>query len=202
MSKRAACRGVPQRPDDGTLIAGVDEAGRGALIGPVVAAAVILLPARGLAGLADSKRLTPLRRQQLADRIRERALSWGLGRASAGEVDRLNVLQASLLAMRRAIAQLRFAPGQIWVDGQHCPVPGTTCRAIIGGDALVAEISAASILAKVARDADMLELHRRFPGYDLERHKGYPTTAHRRALATLGPCPEHRRSFAPVRALV
>ena len=189
-------------PVAGALIAGVDEAGRGALIGPVVAAAVILPAHIELAGLDDSKRLSAPQRQQLAERIRADALSWGIGRASAHEVDRLNVLQASLLAMRRALAQLALTPAQILVDGLHCPAPGAAYRAVVGGDALIAEISAASILAKVTRDADMLALHQRFPGYGLAQHKGYPTAAHRRALATLGPCPEHRRSFAPVRALV
>lgn len=189
-------------PAGGALSAGVDEAGRGALVGSVVAAAVILPADIKLAGLGDSKCLSPTRRSQLDERIRATALSWGLGRASAAEIDQLNVLQASLLAMRRALAQLIPTPERIMVDGLHCPASGAEYQAVVGGDALIAEISAASILAKVARDADMLALHQRFPGYGFAQHKGYPTVAHRRALAELGPCPEHRRSFAPVRALV
>ncbi|HOW61386.1 MAG TPA: ribonuclease HII [Candidatus Contendobacter sp.] len=185
---------------DAPLIAGVDEVGRGPLAGPVVAAAVILDPARPIAGLADSKTLSPLRREQLATEIRAKALAWALGRAEVAEIDRLNILQASLLAMQRAIAALSIVPEQALVDGNRCPPLACPCRAIVKGDATVPAISAASILAKVARDAEMGELHERYPRYGFAQHKGYPTAAHRDALRRFGPCPEHRRSFAPVAA--
>ena len=185
---------------DAPLIAGVDEVGRGPLAGPVVAAAVILDPARPIAGLADSKTLSPLRREQLAMEIRAKALAWALGRAEVAEIDRLNILQASLLAMQRAIAALSIVPDQALVDGNRCPPLACPCRAIVKGDATVPAISAASILAKVARDAEMGELHERYPRYGFAQHKGYPTAAHRDALRRFGPCPEHRRSFAPVAA--
>ena len=184
-------------------IAGVDEAGRGPLAGAVVAAAVILEPSRAIAGLADSKTLTALRRERLAQLIRNQALAWALGRAEVEEIDRLNILQASLLAMRRAIHALPIAPELVLVDGKHLP-SGLTCAAsaIIKGDALVPAISAASILAKTARDAELLELDRLYPEYGFAQHKGYPTAAHRQALHIYGPCPVHRRSFAPVAALL
>jgi len=185
---------------DAPLIAGVDEVGRGPLAGPVVAAAVILDPARPIAGLADSKTLSPIRREQLATEIRAKALAWALGRAEVAEIDRLNILQASLLAMQRAIAALSIVPEQALVDGNRCPPLACPCRAIVKGDATVPAISAASILAKVARDAEMGELHERYPRYGFAQHKGYPTAAHRDALRRFGPCPEHRRSFAPVAA--
>ena len=185
---------------DAPLIAGVDEVGRGPLAGPVVAAAVILDPARPIAGLADSKTLSPLRREQLATEIRAKALAWALGRAEVAEIDRLNILQASLLAMQRAIAALSIVPEQALVDGNRCPLLACPCRAIVKGDATVPAISAASILAKVARDAEMGELHERYPRYGFAQHKGYPTAAHRDALRRFGPCPEHRHSFAPVAA--
>ena len=185
---------------DAPLIAGVDEVGRGPLAGPVVAAAVILDPARPIAGLADSKTLSPLRREQLATEIRAKALAWALGRAEVAEIDRLNILQASLLAMQRAIAALSIVPEQALVDGNRCPLLACPCRAIVKGDATVPAISAASILAKVARDAELRELHERYPRYGFAQHKGYPTAAHRDALRRFGPCPEHRRSFAPVAA--
>lgn len=185
---------------DAPLIAGVDEVGRGPLAGPVVAAAVILDPARPIAGLADSKTLSPLRREQLATEIRAKARAWALGRAEVAEIDRLNILQASLLAMQRAIAALSIVPEQALVDGNRCPPLACPCRAIVKGDATVPAISAASILAKVARDAEMGELHERYPRYGFAQHKGYPTAAHRDALRRFGPCPEHRRSFAPVAA--
>ena len=185
---------------DAPLIAGVDEVGRGPLAGPVVAAAVILDPARPIAGLADSKTLSPLRREQLATEIRAKALAWALGRAEVAEIDRLNILQASLLAMQRAIAALSIVPEQALVDGNRCPPLACPCRAIVKGDATVPAISAASILAKVARDAEMGELHERYPRYGFAQHKGYPTAAHRDALRRFGPCPEHRHSFAPVAA--
>lgn len=188
---------------DMLLIAGVDEAGRGPLAGPVLAAAVILNPAHPIAGLADSKQLSETRREQLAAEIRVHALAWALGRADVAEIDRINILQASLRAMQRAVANLRLAPGQVLVDGKQCP-SGLICpcQAIIKGDATVPAISAASILAKVARDAELRDLHERYPAYGFARHKGYPTAAHREVLRRFGPCPEHRRSFAPVAAVL
>ena len=185
---------------DTLLIAGVDEVGRGPLAGPVVAAAVILDPARPFAGLADSKKLSPARRERLTLDIRANALAWALGRAEVAEIDRLNIFQASLLAMRRAVEALPMTPDRVLVDGKHCPPLACPCTAIVKGDATVPAISAASILAKVARDAELRELHDRYPYYDFARHKGYPTAVHREALRRFGPCPEHRRSFAPVAA--
>lgn len=187
---------------DAFPIAGVDEAGRGPLAGPVFAAAVILDPARPIVGLADSKKLSAARREQLADKIRTRALAWALGRAGVEEIDRLNILQASLLAMQRAVAALPVVPAKVLVDGNRCPPLACPCQAIVKGDATVPVISAASILAKVARDAELRELHDRYPAYNFARHKGYPTTAHLDALRRYGPCPEHRRSFAPVVAVL
>ena len=181
------------------MIAGVDEAGRGPLAGPVVAAAVILNPAAGIKGLADSKTLSEAQRTRLAGLIRERALAWALGRAEPWEIDQLNVLNATLLAMRRAIAALKARPARVLVDGDRCPRSGCPETALVKGDQIEPCISAASILAKCARDAEMSALARRYPGYGFERHKGYPTPQHRQALARLGPCPSHRRSFAPVR---
>ncbi len=182
------------------LVCGVDEVGRGPLAGPVVTAAVILDPRRPIDGLADSKKLTERRRQRLADEIRERALAWSLGRAEVEEIDRLNILQASLLAMRRAVEALPVAAGLALIDGNRIP-DGLPCaaRAVIGGDGTEACISAASILAKVVRDAEMTELDGCYPGYGLAGHKGYPTKAHLAALQSLGVSPVHRRSFAPVR---
>lgn len=187
---------------DAILIAGVDEVGRGPLAGPVVAAAVILDPTRPIAGLADSKKLSPARREQLSVEIRAKAWAWALGRAEVAEIDRLNILHASLLAMRRAVAALSIAPDQALVDGNRCPKLACPCEAIVKGDATVPVIGAASILAKVARDAELRQLHDRYPQYDFARHKGYPTAAHLDALRRHGPCPEHRRSFAPVAALL
>ncbi len=187
---------------DVILIAGVDEAGRGPLAGPVTAAAVILDPARPIAGLADSKKLSPARRERLAEEIRAKSLAWALGRADIAEIDRLNILQAALLAMQRAVAALSVAPDKVLVDGNRCPKLVCPCAAIAKGDASVPAISAASILAKVARDAELRDLHDRYPQYDFARHKGYPTAAHLAALRRHGPCPEHRRSFAPVAALL
>ncbi len=183
-------------------VAGVDEAGRGPLAGPVIAAAVILDPARRLAGLADSKTLSAARREDVALDIRGGALAWAIGRAEVEEIDRHNILNASLLAMQRAVQALGLAPHAVLVDGNRCPVLECPVRAIVRGDALVPAISAASILAKVARDAEMLALDGRYPGYGLARHKGYPTRAHLKCLQRLGPSPVHRRSFAPVRALL
>ncbi|NMQ20577.1 ribonuclease HII [Candidatus Competibacter phosphatis] len=185
---------------DTLLIAGVDEVGRGPLAGPVIAAAVILDPARPIAGLADSKKLSPARRERLALSIRANALAWALGRAEVAEIDRLNIFQASLLAMQRAVEALPMTPDRVLVDGKHCPPLACPCTAIVKGDATVPAISAASILAKVTRDAELRELHDRYPRYDFARHKGYPTAVHREALRRYGPCPEHRRSFAPVAA--
>ncbi len=183
------------------VVCGVDEAGRGPLAGPVYAAAVILNPARRINGLADSKILAPERREVLARRIKERAIAWAVARASVEEIDRLNIFRASLLAMRRAIEMLAVAPEEVWIDGQHCPEISCRARAIVDGDALHPVISAASILAKTARDAEMTALHLRYPQYGFDRHKGYSTPEHLAALARLGPCEIHRRSFEPVRIL-
>ena len=185
---------------DSILIAGIDEAGRGPLAGPVVAAAVILDPTRPIAGLADSKTLSATRREQLAVEIRANALAWALGRAEAAEIDQINILQATLLAMERAVSNLGIAPDRALVDGNRCPALPCPCQAIIKGDATEPAISAASILAKTARDAELRQLHERYPQYGFARHKGYPTAVHREALRRYGPCPEHRRSFAPVAA--
>lgn len=183
------------------LVCGVDEAGRGPLAGPVFAACVILRADDPIEGLADSKVLSAKRRVELAVQIRSRAAAWAIASASAGEIDRVNILKASLLAMRRAVEQLTIEPDEVLVDGLHCPDLGFPARAIVDGDALVAAISAASILAKTARDALMLEMHERYPDYGFARHKGYPTRDHLEALRRFGPCPIHRRSFAPVRSL-
>ncbi len=180
---------------------GVDEAGRGPLAGPVYAAAVVLDPRRPIDGLADSKRLSAGRRVALAAAIRARALCWAVAYASEAEIDRLNILRASLLAMRRAVFVLGPAVREAWVDGNQRPdlAPRQyAVRAVIGGDARVPAISAASILAKTARDARMLELAQSHPGYGFDQHMGYPTPAHLAALERLGPCAAHRRSFAPV----
>jgi ribonuclease HII len=187
---------------DGQRICGVDEAGRGPLAGPVIAAAVALDPDRPIAGLRDSKRLSAAQRERLADAIRHHALAWSLGRADAEEIDRLNILQATLLAMRRAVEALAQVPDRVLVDGNVCPRLTLACEAVVRGDATVPAISAASILAKVARDAEMQRLHAVYPDYGFAGHKGYPTAAHLAALGRLGPCPEHRRSFAPVRRAV
>ncbi len=184
------------------MICGVDEAGRGPLAGPVIAAAVILGPGHGIAGLDDSKKLSPSRRAELAARIRHRAVAWATAGASVEEIDGLNILQATLLAMRRAVEGLWVAPAEVLVDGLHCPAIRHPVRAIVRGDSTVPEISAASILAKTARDAVMLELHALYPEYGFDRHKGYPTTAHLAALRKHGVTAVHRRSFAPVRAQV
>ena len=185
-----------------TLVCGVDEAGRGPLAGPVYAAAVILDGSRPVAGLADSKRLTARRREKLARDIRAQAAAWSVASASVEEIDRLNILQASLLAMRRAVEQLGVRPHEVLVDGLHCPRLDMTVRAVVRGDATIAAISAASILAKVARDDEMLALHHLHPQYGFDRHKGYPTAAHLAALREHGICAAHRRSFAPVSALL
>jgi ribonuclease HII len=189
------------------LTAGVDEAGRGPLAGPVVAAAVILDRRRPIRGIADSKQLTPDVREALALRIRERSVAWGIGCADPCEIDALNILQATLLAMRRALLGLRSAPAHVIVDGDRCPslagLPfDCSIEAVVAGDASVKCVGAASILAKVARDRCMCELDQRFPGYGLARHKGYGTPQHLDALRRLGPSPVHRRSFAPVQSSI
>ena len=183
-----------------TLVAGVDEAGRGPLAGPVVAAAVILDPARPIPGLADSKVLTPVQRENLAEAIRAQALAWALGRAEVEEIDAINILQATLLAMQRAVATLTPKPELALVDGNRVPRLACRVETIVKGDATVAAISAASILAKVARDAEMCILDTHYPGYGFARHKGYPTVAHLAALDRLGVSPVHRRSFGPVQS--
>ena len=184
------------------LVCGVDEVGRGPLAGPVVAAAVILDPGRPIAGLNDSKKLSERRREALFDEITSLALCWALGRAEVEEIDEINILQASLLAMQRAVSALDIAPRQALVDGNRLPRLECPARAIVGGDASEPCISAASIIAKVSRDREMLVLDRSYPGYGLAQHKGYPTKAHMAALQTLGVTSIHRRSFAPVRRLI
>ena len=181
------------------VICGVDEAGRGPLAGPVYAAAVILDPARRVNGLADSKVLNAGRRELLAGRIKERAIAWAVAYASVEEIDAINIFRASLLAMRRAVEALSVAPQEALIDGTHCPDLACRARAIVDGDALHKVISAASILAKTARDAEMARLHKRFPQYGFDRHKGYSTAEHLGLLAKHGPCEIHRRSFDPVR---
>ena len=183
------------------LIAGVDEAGRGPLAGPVVAAAVILDPRRPIAGLDDSKRLSAAKRGALEPRIMEDALAWSVAAATAEEIDRINILQAALLAMRRAVEGLGLQPDKALVDGNRCPALDCAAEAVVRGDATVPAISAASILAKVARDREMERLDGLYPGYGFAAHKGYPTRDHLTALRVLGACPEHRRSFRPVREL-
>lgn len=182
----------------GVLVAGVDEVGRGPLVGDVVTAAVILDPAHPIPGLGDSKTLSEKKREQLAPLIRERALAWAIGRCSPAEIDELNILHATLLAMQRAVAGLAVQPGFVFVDGNRCPALPMAARAVVKGDSRVAEISAASILAKVARDREMLALDARHPQYGFARHKGYPTKEHLAALAAHGALAEHRRSFRPV----
>jgi ribonuclease HII len=184
------------------LVCGVDEAGRGPLAGPVYAAAVILSERDPVAGLADSKKLTARRREALAGEIKARAVAWAVAAASVEEIDTINILQASLLAMRRAVERLTVAPAAVLIDGLHCPQLAYPVRAVVHGDATIAAIAAASILAKVERDAAMVELHRRFPDYRFDRHKGYPTEAHLAALRVHGACAAHRRTFAPVRAVM
>lgn len=181
------------------LVAGVDEAGRGPLAGPVLAAAVILDPDRPIAGLQDSKTLSRAQRESLDREIRGQALAWAIGRAEIEEIDVLNILRASLLAMRRAVLGLPIRPRLARVDGNQCPELPCAVEAVVKGDSSVPAIGAASILAKVARDREMRELDTRYPGYGLAIHKGYPTRAHLEAIAKLGVSPIHRRSFAPIR---
>ncbi|MEW5289009.1 ribonuclease HII [Erwinia papayae] len=182
-----------------TCIAGVDEVGRGPLVGAVVTAAVILDPLKPICGLADSKKLSEKRRNALFDEIKEKALCWSLGRAEPEEIDQLNILHATMLAMQRAVANLALRPDLVLIDGNRCPALPMPSQAVVKGDSLVAEISAASILAKVTRDREMAELDRLFPQYGFAQHKGYPTALHLERLAQHGVTPQHRRSFAPVR---
>ncbi len=183
------------------MVCGVDEAGRGPLAGPVYAAAVILNDQRPIYGLADSKKLSEKKRDFFAIQIKQHAIAWAIATASVEEIDQLNILRASLLAMSRAIEALRVRPQQVWVDGLYCPDTDIPSSAIIRGDSSVPAISAASILAKTARDAAMLQLHQRYPQYNFAAHKEYPTAAHVAALKVYGVTPEHRRSFKPVRDL-
>jgi ribonuclease HII len=177
----------------------VDEAGRGPIAGPVFAAAVLLDPSQPIPGLKDSKLLAPQRREALAARIRREARDWAVASASVEEIDRLNILQATLLAMQRAVQALAVRPEEAWIDGDRCPALACRARAVVRGDRSVPQISAASILAKTARDAEMLRLHAQFPVYALDRHKGYPTPEHLALLERHGASAIHRRSFAPVR---
>ena len=190
-------------PKDVELIAGVDEVGRGPLVGAVVTAAVILDPNNPIEGLADSKKISEKRRALLAEEIKQKALAWALGRAEPAEIDELNILHASMLAMERAVKSLKIQPRLVLVDGNRIPPNlDLPAQAVVKGDALVAEISAASILAKVARDQEMLELDRLYPEYQFAKHKGYPTKLHLEKLAELGVLPQYRRSFAPVKKLL
>lgn len=186
----------------GEVICGVDEAGRGPLAGSVFAAAVILDPSRPIEGLRDSKKLTEARREALAEQIKSDALAWSIAFCTEAEIDEINILQASLLAMRRAIEGLKLQPTLALVDGNRCPVMPLRSEAIVKGDDKVPAISAASILAKTARDASMLALHRQYPDYAFDRHKGYPTALHLERLREHGVTPVHRKSYAPVRAML
>ncbi len=184
------------------LVAGIDEVGRGPLAGAVVAAAVILTPDRWIEGLADSKKLSEKRRNQLDLEIKEKALCWSIGRAEVEEIDQINILQASLLAMKRAVMGLSKCPEHLKIDGNKCIDMDISMETIVQGDAKVASISAASIIAKVARDREMVELDRLYPQYGFAAHKGYPTKAHREALIKYGALNEHRKSFKPVRDVI
>ena len=186
----------------GWLLAGVDEVGRGPLIGAVVTAAVILHPERPIEGLADSKKLTEKRRLKLYEEIVEKAAAWNLGRCEAVEIDRLNIYQATMLAMKRAVDGLAIAPEYVLVDGNRCPDWSWPSEPVVKGDSRVAAISAASIIAKVTRDREMAALEHKYPGYGLAKHKGYPTPVHQEALMRLGATPEHRRSFRPVQEAI
>lgn len=181
------------------LIAGVDEVGRGPLVGAVVTAAVILDPNNPITGLADSKKLSEKKRLLLEKEIKEKALAWSLGRAEPEEIDELNILHATMLAMQRAVEGLAIQPKFVFIDGNRLPKLSVPAQAVVKGDSLVAEISAASILAKVARDKEMEDLDKQYPEYAFARHKGYPTKLHLEKLAELGPIPQHRRSFGPVK---
>jgi ribonuclease HII len=183
-------------------LCGVDEAGRGPLAGPVMAAAVMLDPERPIDGLRDSKKLSAAARERLADAVRLHATAWCVAEASVAEIDQLNILQATLLAMQRAVAGLARAPDDVWVDGNRCPNWGWRSQAVVKGDDKVAAIAAASILAKTARDQYMCRLHDEFPAYGFAQHMGYGTAAHLAALQAHGACPQHRRSFAPVKLVL
>ena len=183
-------------------LCGVDEAGRGPLAGPVTAAAVMLDPERPIEGLRDSKKLSAAARECLADAIRQRAVAWCVAEASVAEIDQLNILQATLLAMQRAVAGLQLPPDEVWVDGNRCPDWAWRSQAVVKGDDKVAAIAAASILAKTARDHFMCRLHDEFPAYGFARHMGYGTAAHLAALKAHGACPHHRRSFGPVKLVL
>jgi len=182
----------------GLLVAGVDEVGRGPLVGDVVTAAVILDPNNPIVGLTDSKKLSEKKRLALFPEIKEKALAWSIGRCSPTEIDELNILQATMVAMQRAVAGLKVQPQHVFIDGNRCPNLPMQSEAIVKGDLRVAEISAASIIAKVVRDAEMDELDKLYPAYGFAQHKGYPTKAHMKKLAELGPTPEYRKSFKPV----
>jgi ribonuclease HII len=184
------------------IVCGVDEAGRGPLAGPVYAAAVILDPARPIEGLRDSKKLTAERRDELAPQIKEYALAWAIAECSHQEIDSINILQATMLAMRRAVEALATMPSIALIDGNRCPQLSIRAHAVVEGDDKVHAISAASILAKTARDAALVTLHQQYPQYGFDQHKGYSTPLHLERLREHGPCPVHRRSFAPVRALL
>jgi ribonuclease HII len=184
------------------LVAGVDEVGRGPLAGAVVAAAVILDPDNPIEGLTDSKKLTEKRREVLSEEIKKKALCWAFGRAEPAEIDQVNILQASLLAMSRAVENLTTQPNHCLIDGNKCPVLSCTSEAIVKGDLKVDSIGAASIIAKVERDNELKRLDQQYPGYGLAKHKGYPTKQHLEALAELGITPIHRRSFSPVRKII
>lgn len=186
----------------GKLVAGVDEVGRGPLAGPVVTAAVILDPAKPIEGLADSKAISEKKRERLFDEIKEKALAWAIGRCEVEEIDEMNILQATMTAMQRAVTGLSPQPEHALIDGNRCPTLPCSCEFVIKGDSKVAAISAASILAKVTRDREMVELDRQYPGYGLAGHKGYPTKAHIAALQELGVSPIHRRSFGPVKKVL
>ncbi len=183
-------------------LCGVDEAGRGPLAGPVMAAAVMLDPGQPIDGLRDSKKLSAAARERLADEIRHRAAAWCVAEASVEEIDRLNILQATLLAMQRAVAGLGRAPDDVWVDGNRCPDWAWRSQAVVKGDDKVAAIAAASILAKTVRDHYMCRLHEDFPAYGFARHMGYGTALHLAALKAHGACPQHRRTFAPVKLVL
>ncbi len=182
----------------GKQVAGVDEVGRGPLVGDVVTAAVILDPNNPIAGLTDSKKLSEKKREFLFEEIRQKALAFAIGRATPAEIDQLNILHATMLAMQRAVTALSVRPEHVFIDGNRCPELAMSSEAVVKGDARVAEISAASILAKVTRDREMIELDKVYPGYGFAQHKGYPTKQHLRSLAQLGVTPHHRKSFKPV----
>lgn len=187
---------------NGRVIAGVDEVGIGPLAGEVVAAAVILPDDHQIEGITDSKKLSEKKRERLYDEITQTAIAWALGTCTVAEIDQMNILQAALLAMQRAVQGLSVRPDKVLVDGKHAPELGIPTRAIIGGDSLVTEISAASIIAKVTRDRSMVEYEQQYPGYGFAQHKGYGTKQHRHALEQLGASPIHRTSFAPVRQVL